>query len=129
MQAVLDTHDLARARVRVTVTAGPGRLGADRAGATPTVLVAVAPLPSWPESTSACVVPWLRNERGAMAGAKTTSYAEHVVALASAKEQGGTEAIFATPVGMLFEGHGSKQVRVVEAKANGRERWRGGRGV
>src|SRR3546814_11742313 len=38
MQAVPDTHDLALARVRVTVTAGPGPLGSDRAGATPTVL-------------------------------------------------------------------------------------------
>src|SRR3546814_512775 len=108
MQAVLDTHDLALARVRVTVTAGPGPLGSDRAGATPTVLVAVAPLPSWPESTSVCVVPWLRNERGAMAGAKTTSYAENVVALAYAKERGCTEAIFANTVGMLCEGTGSK---------------------
>src|SRR3546814_13927023 len=42
-----------------------------------------------------------------MAGAKTTSYAENVVALAYAKERGCTEAIFAHTVGMLCEGTGS----------------------
>src|SRR3546814_17356769 len=39
-----------------------------------------------------------------MAGAKTTSYAENVVALAYAKERGCTEAIFANTVGMPCEG-------------------------
>src|SRR3546814_12485235 len=42
-----------------------------------------------------------------MAGAKTTSYVENVVALAYAKERGCTEAIFANTVGMLCDGTGS----------------------
>jgi len=42
-----------------------------------------------------------------MAGIKTTSYAENVVALAFAKERGCTEAIFATTTGLLCEGTGS----------------------
>ena len=34
-------------------------------------------------------MPWTRNERGALAGLKTTSYAENVVALARARARGG----------------------------------------
>ena len=54
-----------------------------------------------------CVVPWPRNERGAMAGIKTTSYAENVKALAYAKARGCTEAIFPTTTDLLSEGTGS----------------------
>ena len=49
----------------------------------------------------------MRNERSAVAGAKTTSYAENVVALAHAKAQGAGEAIFANTVGALCEGTGT----------------------
>jgi branched-chain amino acid aminotransferase len=58
-------------------------------------------------------VPWPRNERSAVAGIKTTSYAENVVALAYAKERGCTEAIFATSTGLLCEGTGSNVFVVV----------------
>jgi branched-chain amino acid aminotransferase len=42
-----------------------------------------------------------------MAGIKTTSYAENVLALAHAKARGCTEAIFETTTGLLCEGTGS----------------------
>jgi branched-chain amino acid aminotransferase len=58
-------------------------------------------------------VPWPRNERGALAGLKTTSYAENVVALAYARERGGTEAVFANLAGNLCEGTGSNVAYVV----------------
>ena len=51
-------------------------------------------------------MPWTRNERSAVAGLKTTSYAENVVALARAKEQGASEALFANTGGRLCEGTG-----------------------
>ena len=53
------------------------------------------------------MVPWVRNERSAVAGLKTTSYAENVVALAYAKERGAIEAVFANTRGELCEGTGS----------------------
>ena len=53
------------------------------------------------------VVPWTRNERSAVAGLKTTSYAENVVALAYASERGASEALFANTRGQLCEGTGS----------------------
>ena len=52
-------------------------------------------------------VPWPRNERSAVAGLKTTSYAENVVALAHAQERGAAEALMPNTHGQLCEGTGS----------------------
>jgi branched-chain amino acid aminotransferase len=52
-------------------------------------------------------VPWPRNERGALAGLKTTSYAENVVALHYANERGAGEAVFSNIRGELCEGTGT----------------------
>ncbi|RYV52833.1 aminotransferase class IV [Pengzhenrongella frigida] len=96
-------------RVRVTVTAGPGPLGSNRAApgvARQTVLVLAGPGPR-PETVRVARVPWVRNERSAVAGLKTTSYAENVVALAYAVERGADEALLANTVGDLCEGTGS----------------------
>ena len=107
MAAVLASQGLAMARVRVTVTGGSSILGSDRSGSAPTVIVAAGPLADPAPSTAVAVVPWARNERSAVAGAKTTSYAENVVALAHAKARGATEALFANTQGVLCEGTGS----------------------
>jgi branched-chain amino acid aminotransferase len=53
------------------------------------------------------VVPWPRNERSPLAGLKTTSYGENVVALAYAREHGAGEAIFGNLAGNLCEGTGT----------------------
>lgn len=94
-------------RLRITLTGGTSPLGSDRGDAGPTLVVALAPMAAWPDSAKVVVVPWVRNERSATAGLKTTSYAENVVALAYAKQRGGTEALFANTVGDLCEGTGS----------------------
>ncbi len=59
-------------------------------------------------------VAWPRNERGAVAGLKTTSYAENVVALAEAKRRGATEAVLPNTQGHLCEGTGSNVFYVVD---------------
>ena len=107
MAEVLTSHDLPLARVRITITGGTAPLGSERGEGAATVLVAVASLWDVPPSAAVCVVPWPRNERGAMAGIKTTSYAENVKALAYAKERGCVEAIFPTTTDLLCEGTGS----------------------
>ena len=107
MAEVLTSHDLPLARVRITITGGTAPLGSERGEGAATVLVAVASLWDVPPSAAVCVVPWPRNERGAMAGIKTTSYAENVKALSYAKERGCVEAIFATTTDLLCEGTGS----------------------
>jgi len=94
-------------RVRLTVTGGPGPLGSARSGEPLTVFVAGSAIDAWPETGEAVTVPWVRNERSAVAGLKTTSYAENVVALARAKESGASEALFANTAGQLCEGTGS----------------------
>jgi branched-chain amino acid aminotransferase len=94
-------------RLRLTYTAGPGPLGSDRGSGGQTLVAALARLPEWPATTAVATVPWPRNERGALAGLKTTSYAENVMALASAKARGAGEALFANLEGDLCEGTGS----------------------
>lgn len=107
MRQVVMANGLRSARLRVTVTGGDSPLGSDRGAAGPTVVVAGGPLAPWPATADVVVVPWTRNEKGALAGLKTTSYGENVVALARAKAQGASEAIFANTVGQLCEGTGS----------------------
>lgn len=107
MAEVLASYDLPLARVRVTVTGGPAPLGSERGDEASTVIVAVGPLKDVTPSTAVWVVPWPRNERGAMAGIKTTSYAENVKALAFARARGCSEAIFHTTTDLLCEGTGS----------------------
>jgi branched-chain amino acid aminotransferase len=97
----------ALARLRITVTGGEAPLGSGRGSGTPTLFVAVAPVATRADTESVAVVPWLRNERGATAGVKTTSYAENVIALAHARRAGAGEAILANTVGHLCEGTGS----------------------
>jgi branched-chain amino acid aminotransferase len=107
MAEVLASYDLPQARVRITVTGGPAPLGSERGEDQATVVVAVGELKDSDPTAAVCVVPWPRNERGAMAGIKTTSYAENVRALAYAKARGCTEALFETTTGLLCEGTGS----------------------
>lgn len=93
-------------RLRITVTAGVGPLGSGRVTGAQSIVVATQESVMAPESRSVRS-PWPRNERSAVAGLKTTSYAENVVALAHAKEQGADETILPNTVGDLCEGTGS----------------------
>jgi branched-chain amino acid aminotransferase len=108
MAAVVEANGLVDGRVRLTVTGGPAPPGSGRPeGAVPTVIVAATPLDARPETVDVVVVPWPRNQRGALAGLKTVSYAENVVALAWARERGAGEAVFANLDGRLCEGTGT----------------------
>ncbi|MEU0090105.1 aminotransferase class IV [Kribbella sp. NPDC006257] len=99
--------EIAFGRLRITYTGGVSPLSSDRGTAGPTLVVATQAIERPAPSTAIVTVPWVRNERSAVAGLKTTSYAENVRALAYAKERGGTEAIFANTVGDLCEGTGA----------------------
>ncbi|MGN9817151.1 aminotransferase class IV [Streptomyces sp. SD11] len=112
--AVLDANPMPLGRLRITYTGGHGPLGSDRGEQGPTLVVALAESARRPDSTAVITVPWTRNERGALTGLKTTSYAENVVALARAREHGGSEALFANTVGQLCEGTGSNVFVVLD---------------
>jgi branched-chain amino acid aminotransferase len=94
-------------RLRITVTGGVAPPGSGRGTAGPTLIIAVASLDPWEADTAAITVPWPRNERSAVTGLKTTSYAENVVALAEARKVGATEAIMPNLAGNLCEGTGT----------------------
>ena len=95
------------ARLRITVTGGVAPPGSGRGTAGPTLIIAVAPLDPWEADTVAVTVPWPRNDRSAVTGLKTTSYAENVVALAEARKVGASEAIMPNLSGNLCEGTGT----------------------
>lgn len=114
-EAVLRANALAEARVRVTITGGIQPLGSERVDAPPTVIVAAAPIPPIPPTTDVVVSPWPRNERGALAGLKTISYAENVRALAYARRRGAGEVIFPNTAGNLCEGAAVNVFLVVDA--------------
>lgn len=116
VDAVLDGRLLPLGRIRITYTGGEAPLGSGRGSATPTLVVVADAMKPWEGPTSVVTVPWTRNEKGALAGLKTTSYAENVVALARAAEQGATEAIFANTAGNLCEGTGSNVFYVVDGE-------------
>ncbi len=107
-------------RLRITLTAGAGPLGSDRGasegGSRATLIVALAPMAPWPDTTSAVLVPWVRNERSAIAGAKSTSYAENVVALAWAKERNFSEGLFLNTVGQVCEGTGTNVFAAIDGE-------------
>ena len=95
------------ARLRITVTGGSGPLGPDRGGAVPTLLVAIGPTPVRPATARVVTGAWRLNEHSPTVGAKTTSYLEHLLALAEAQRRGADEAVLANTAGALCEGTGS----------------------
>ena len=114
--AVLEGQDLPLGRIRITYTDGPSPLGSGRGDAAPTLIVVADSMKESAATTAVATVPWPRNERGALAGLKTTSYAENVIALAAARERGASEAIFANLAGHLCEGTGTNVFYVIDGE-------------
>jgi branched-chain amino acid aminotransferase len=113
---VLAGDDLPFGRLRVTYTGGISPLGSAR-GDGPCTLSVVADSALAPAATTCVVtVPWVRNERSAVSGLKTTSYAENVVALSYAHAREASEAIFENTRGDLCEGTGSNIFLVVDGE-------------
>jgi branched-chain amino acid aminotransferase len=116
VDAVLAGRRLRVGKLRITYTGGVAPLGSARGKGPPTLAVVADTLDQPPATTSVVTVPWRRNERGALAGLKTTSYAENVVALAYAHERSATEAVFANTAGDLCEGTGTNVFYVVHGE-------------
>ena len=108
------TADPEAGRLRITWSSGPGPLGSDRGGGPGTLLVASSPGTVWPEAVQVHLCEWTRNERGALTGLKTTSYAENVRALEAAHQRGASEALLANTQGRLCEGTGTNVFLVID---------------
>lgn len=104
------------ARLRITWTSGAAPLGSDRVDADPTLVIATMRQNPWPATTNAITIPWVRNPRSLIAGAKSTSYAENVVALMRAHAAGASEAVLGTTEGLLCEGTGTNVFVVVDGR-------------
>jgi branched-chain amino acid aminotransferase len=107
IDAILDGRDFGRGKLRITYTGGGGPLGSEAAYGPPTLIVALAPAAPAPPLTSIVTAPWTRNERGALTGVKSTSYAENVRGLRYAAERGASEAVLLNTVGHVCEGTGT----------------------
>lgn len=116
VEAVLQGELLPLGRIRITYTGGVAPLGSGRGDSPPTLVVVADAMRPWDVPASVVTVPWPRNERGALAGLKTTSYAENVIALAHAAERGASEAVFANIAGNLCEGTGSNVFYVADGE-------------
>jgi branched-chain amino acid aminotransferase len=104
---VVEANAVTEGVIRITLTGGPAPLGSDRGSAGPTLIVACGPPRGWGDAAAVAVAPWPRNERSALAGLKTVSYAENVIALRWARERGAEEAVFGNLAGRLCEGTGT----------------------
>ncbi|MFX4270809.1 aminotransferase class IV [Propionibacteriaceae bacterium Y1685] len=107
IEAVIEGRAYELGRLRITWTGGVGPLGSLPAFGPPTLVVAVDSVAPAPPVTRIVTTPWLRNERGAMTGVKSTSYGENVRALAYAGERDATEGVFVNTAGHLAEGSGT----------------------
>lgn len=85
--------------MRITYTAGP-----PTPQPTPSLLVTARPAPTRPPTARVIRSRWVRNSQSALAGAKSTSYGDSVVALAEAAQAGADEALLANHAGALCEG-------------------------
>lgn len=95
-------------RLRLTLTHGPGLLGDPYAGdGEPTLVVTIVRQQPWPSDSVVAISRYRRNERSALTGVKSTSYAENAVALRAAKAAGADEAILLNTTDQLCEGTGS----------------------
>lgn len=107
IEAVLADRTWDHGKIRITYTGGAGPLGSQAAYGPATLIVAADESPLPVPDVTIVTTPWTRNERGALAGVKSTSYAENVRALAYATARGASEGIFLNTVGRLCEGTGT----------------------
>jgi branched-chain amino acid aminotransferase len=92
IDAVLERWGARAGRLRITATAG---------GA---VIVAAGDVVANPATATVVVAPWPRNERSPLTGAKTTAYADNMLAFAYARDRGATEALFLNTRNEVCEG-------------------------
>lgn len=93
-------------RLRITLTSGVGALGSNRSDDW-TLIISWVNSAAWPAFANVQISNVTRYSKSILAGAKTTSYMENVIALQNAKAAGFDEAILLNENGHISEGTGS----------------------
>lgn len=91
------------ARVRLTITAGSGSISKIERAGNSLLWMTALPVSIADETLAANISPWPRNERSPLAGLKSASYAENLIALDHARHLGFQETIFLNTAGNLCE--------------------------
>ena len=99
---LLQKNETTEARVRITITGGNTPFPSE--SESPTLLITCADLPRYIEPATVVTIPYTRNETGGLAGIKSLSYSENVLAQQYARKHGADEAIFGNTSGNLCEG-------------------------
>jgi branched-subunit amino acid aminotransferase/4-amino-4-deoxychorismate lyase len=92
-----------RCRIRLTLTAGTGMMGDLAPGGDRLLLMTATRVAEPPATITANLSPFVRNERSAIAGFKSQSYAENPIALDQARRLGFEETVFLNTSGNLCE--------------------------
>jgi len=95
-------HGTDAARVRVTVTPGPGASPRHR-GDEPLCIVSITALPPRPGPARLTLTDWVRNERSPLAGIKSTSWSENAMILREVAAAGFDNALLCDSAGRLSE--------------------------
>jgi branched-chain amino acid aminotransferase len=107
IEELLDGQSVNLGKIRITYTGGAGPLGSQAAYGPPTLVVALDSAERSAPSAHVVTAPWSRNEHGALAGVKSTSYAENVRVLAFAQRHDASEGVLLNTAGHVCEGTGS----------------------
>lgn len=108
--------DQGRARVRIALTAGEGELSDLTQGWNSLVWITASPAPEPPESVVLATAAFSRNEASPLAGIKSASYAENLVALDEARRKGADQLLFYNTKAELCEGTTSNVFLVMQGK-------------
>lgn len=92
-----------RGRLRLTMTAGSGSIFDVSSGADAKTWITATPADEPPEDVAVLVSPWKRNAASPLAGLKTASYAENILALDHARKEGFGETLFLNTKDRLCE--------------------------
>jgi branched-chain amino acid aminotransferase len=100
--ALIDAHATDNARVRITITPGPGDSPRHR-GTTPLCAISITSLPTAPLAARIMLSDRIRNERSPITGIKSTSWSENAALLRAASATGFDNALVCDSTGRLSE--------------------------
>jgi len=100
--ALIDAYGTDNARVRITITPGPGDSPRHR-GNTPLCAISITSLPPGPRSARVTLSDRVRNERSPITGIKSTSWSENAALLRAASAAGFDNALVCDSTGRLSE--------------------------